>query len=189
MRHVEVRRHSIRVKPGPHLSQAGVNLARRVGSSRGAYDRVITSTIPRAFETAIAMGFAVDEQLDQLNEMSNDVDAEIHWAAGFAAFARVIEQGGATARFARAQAQTWRSIARALPDGGRALVITHGGIVEAGAVACLPQADHNTWGPACDYCEGVRLSFNGETFTAAEILRVERTAQSRLASTSIGKDE
>ncbi len=189
MRHVEVRRHSIRVKPGPHLSQAGVNLARRVGSSRGAYDRVITSTIPRAFETAIAMGFAVDEQLDQLREMSNDVDAEIHWAAGFAAFARVIEQGGATARFARAQAQTWRSIARVLPYGGRALVITHGGIVEAGAVACLPQADHNTWGPACDYCEGVRLSFNGETFTAAEILRVERTAQSRLASTSIGKDE
>jgi len=173
MRYVEVRRHSNRVKPGQHLSQAGVNLARRVGSSLGPHNRVITSTVPRAFETAIAMGFAVDEQLDQLSEMGDDVDAEIHWAAGFAEFARVIEQGGATARFARAQAKTWRSIARALPDEGRALLITHGGIVEAGAVACLPRADHSAWGPACDYCEGVRLSFNGETFTEAEILRVK----------------
>ncbi|RLC96340.1 MAG: hypothetical protein DRI77_08740 [Chloroflexi bacterium] len=173
MRYVEVRRHSKRVKPGQHLSQAGINLARRVGSSLGPYDRVITSTIPRAFETAIAMGFAVDEQLDQLSEMGDDVDAEIHWAAGFAEFARVIEQGGATARFARAQAQTWRSIAMALPDEGGALLITHGGIIEAGAVACLPRADHSAWGVACDYCEGVRLSFNGETFTEAEILRVE----------------
>ena len=127
----------------------------------------LNAYIPRS------VGFAVDEQLDQLSEMGDDVDAEIHWAAGFAEFARVIEQGGATARFARAQAQTWRSIAMALPDEGDALLITHGGIIEAGAVACLPRADHSAWGVACDYCEGVRLSFNGETFTEAEILRVE----------------
>jgi len=166
----------MRAKAGQHLSQAGVRLARRVGSDLGPFDRVITSALPRAFETAIAMGFVVDEQFDQLSEMGDDASSEIHWAAGFAEFARVIKQGGATARFARTQAELWLSIARALPEGGRALVITHGGIVEAGAVACLLQADHNTWGAACGYCEGVRLSFNGETFTEVEILRVELDA-------------
>jgi broad specificity phosphatase PhoE len=143
-----------------------------VGSGIGPFDRVITSTIPRAFETAIAMGFAVDEQLEQLNVMGDDVDAEIDWKAGFAEFARVIRQGGATARFARAQSQLWRSIAETLPEGGSALIITHGGIIEAGAVACLPDADHRVWGRSCDYCEGVRLSFNDGDFADIEILHV-----------------
>ena len=31
MRYLEVRRHTMRTKPGEHLSQAGVDLARRVG--------------------------------------------------------------------------------------------------------------------------------------------------------------
>jgi len=172
MRYLEVRRHTMRVEHGQHLSQAGVSLARRVGNALGPFDRVVTSTVPRAFETAIAMGFAVDEQLDQLSTLEDGVSAEIDWRAGFAVFARVIRQGGATARFAFRQADLWRSIVRALPDSGRALIITHGGIVEAGAVACLPQVDHATWGPSCDYCEGVRLAFDGEQFTAAELLRV-----------------
>jgi broad specificity phosphatase PhoE len=118
------------------------------------------------------MGFAVDEQLDQLSTLGDDVSAEIDWRAGFAEFARVIRQGGATARFALRQADLWRSIVRALPEGRRALAITHGGIVEASAVACLPQADHVAWGPSCNYCEGVRLAFDGEQFTMVELLRV-----------------
>ena len=103
MQHIEVRRHTMRVRPGQHLSQEGVDLARRVGGELGPFNRVITSTIPRAFETAIAMGFAVDEQLEQLGMMGDDVDAEVDWKAGFAEFARVIHRRGATARFARAQ--------------------------------------------------------------------------------------
>ncbi|MDQ2741632.1 MAG: hypothetical protein M3Z66_04960, partial [Chloroflexota bacterium] len=56
----------MRVKPGRHLSQAGVDLARRTGNQMGPFDRVITSTVARAYETAIAMGFAVDQQDDRL---------------------------------------------------------------------------------------------------------------------------
>ena len=59
MKYLELRRHSKRVIPGDHLSQAGVNLARRVGEAMGPFGLVITSTLPRAFQTAIAMGFAV----------------------------------------------------------------------------------------------------------------------------------
>ena len=54
------RRHSMRNIPDQHLNQEGVTLAREVGERSGSFQRVITSTIPRAFETAIAMGYAVD---------------------------------------------------------------------------------------------------------------------------------
>ncbi len=62
MKTIEIRRHTYRTKPGQHLSQQGVTLARHVGEGIGPFARVVTSTVPRAFETAIAMGFAVDEQ-------------------------------------------------------------------------------------------------------------------------------
>ena len=173
MRYLEVRRHTMRKQPGIHLSQEGVTLARRIGDTIGPFDRVVTSTLERAFETAIAMGFAVDEQVELLAQMGEGVDAEVDWSAGFAAFAAAIARGGATARFAAELAALWREIVSALPDGGRALVISHGGIVEAGAIGCLPGADHASWGRGLDYCEGVRLGFDGEQFASVEILRLE----------------
>ena len=104
----------MRASPGPHLTQAGVDLARRIGSTSGPFERVVTSTLPRAFETAIAMGFAVDEQLDALSMMAAGVEDEINWDAGFAAWARAIKRGGAAARFAQVQADVLRSIVRSI---------------------------------------------------------------------------
>ena len=67
----------MRTKPGEHLSQLGVYLARRVGSGEFGevprYDLVITSTSPRAFETAIILGFAVHERFDFLSTMEEAV--------------------------------------------------------------------------------------------------------------------
>ena len=56
MKILEVRRHSIRSPLSDHLNQTGVTLARLVGQNIGPFDRVVTSTLPRAFETAISMG-------------------------------------------------------------------------------------------------------------------------------------
>ncbi len=176
MRYIEIRRHTMRVKPGQHLSQEGVTLARRVGEAIGPFNRVITSTMPRAFETAIAMGFAVGEQIETLSELDHEVNAAIAWPANFASIAQAIRTSEAASRFARAQARLLRSIAKTLPEGGAALIISHGGIVEAAAVGCLPEADHVAWGSHCDYCEGVRLAFDGQQFAGAEILRVSRAA-------------
>jgi hypothetical protein len=171
LRTLEVRRHTMRLIPDQHLTQAGVELARRIGETTGPFERVITSEVPRAFETALAMGFAVDEQSEVLSMLGPGVEEEVAWNAGFAAFTRAVRLGGAAARFAQTQADFWRKTLDELSDGGSALLVTHGGIVEAGAVACLPQADHAAWGPFCDYCEGVRLYYDGERFTHIEILR------------------
>ena len=54
MRTLDIRRHTMRRKPGAHLSQDGIALARLIGENAGPYDLVVTSTIPRAVETAIA---------------------------------------------------------------------------------------------------------------------------------------
>jgi broad specificity phosphatase PhoE len=172
MRYVELRRHTMRVKPGQHLSQAGVTLARRVGEGIGPFQCVITSTIPRAYETAIAMGFAVDEQLEELGYMTV-AEADLPWDVGFALWAEAARTVGSVQSYTQSQAALIARIARALPDEGAALVVSHGGIVEAQTVGSLPQVDFSGWGPACDYCEGARLVFDGETFVRGDVLRVQ----------------
>tara|TARA_B100000749_G_scaffold270232_1_gene249806 strand:- start:969 stop:1235 length:267 start_codon:yes stop_codon:yes gene_type:complete len=67
----------------------------------------------------------------------------------------------ANIEFADEQFRIWTGIVQKIPDGGKALVVTHGLFVEAGAIASLPEADHGSWGGAIGYCEGVRLTFDG----------------------------
>ena len=174
-RYVEHRRHSMRTKPGQHLSQAGVDLARRVGEGMKAFDRVYTSTVPRAFETGIAMGYAVDHQVELLASMPSN--AEIAFDVGFGRFSAYIGQHPASvvANFSRELAAFHDNVARSLPAGGRALILSHGGFIEASAVGCVPDADHESWGPSCNYCEGVRLTYDDGQFTDCEVLRVTGT--------------
>jgi broad specificity phosphatase PhoE len=163
----------MRVKPGQHLSQEGVDLARRVGDTIGPFNRVITSTLPRAYETAIAMGFAVDEQSDLLFPLPDGVEAEVvSWDAGFLAFAQAARLDGATARFARDLAAFLHNLALSLSDGDAALIVSHGGFMEAAAVGCLPDMDFSAWGGHCDYCEGIRLIFEKEIFTSGVVIRI-----------------
>lgn len=172
MKTIEIRRHSIRNMPGVHLNQKGVTLARRVGQEMGPFDRVMTSTVPRAFETAIAMGFAVDEENELMSSYSAEVETEVPWPQSSAQYAEAIRQGGAAAHYAAQLAELYRRLAEHLPEGAAALVVNHGGVVEMGAVACLPDADHASWGPYIDYCEGIRLFYEDGKFVDAEILRV-----------------
>jgi len=174
MKTIEIRRHSIRSKPGDHLNQAGVSLARRVGENMGPFDRVVTSTLPRAFETAIAMGFAVDEQVELMSTYGADVEREVPWPQSFDAYARAVRRrrGGAAQWYAGQLAAYYAGLASHLPDGCAALVINHGGIVEMGVIASFPDADYASWGEAVNYCEGARLSWEDGKCVNAELLRV-----------------
>ncbi len=171
MRVIEHRRHAMRVKPGDHLSQAGVDLARRVGGTMERYDIVVTSPVARAFETALAMGFAVDEQWSVLFTPPEVAD-EVNWEKGCAEYARAARLGGATAQYLSVLAEAFQALARRLPEGGRALVVSHGGVIEAATVACLPDKDYSGWDASCDYCEGVRFHLADGRFSDAEVLTV-----------------
>lgn len=172
MKTIEIRRHSIRSKPGDHLSQEGVTLARRTGETIGPFEHVVTSTLPRAFETAIAMGFAVDEQVELMNTYGPYVDAEIPWPQSFAAYAKAVKRGNAATKYARSLADYYAGLAKSLHEDTAALVINHGGVVELGVVAAFPDADYESWGDFVDYCEGARLFWQNGKSVNAEVLRV-----------------
>ena len=170
MRYIEHRRHSIRDASG-HLSQHGVTLARRVGATIGPFEMTFTSPKPRAFETAIAMGCAVEDQLDVLAEWTDDIsDAADH--GGFAAVGALVRGNGAAAKVARASRRALFDIARSLGDGRAALVVSHSGVVEGSVMACMPGLDGLALGHGVGYCEGVRLAFEQDDFVSALILRV-----------------
>src|SRR4026207_1331780 len=100
MKTIEIRRHSIRHTPGDHLNQAGVTLARWAGEGLGPFDQVVTSTLPRAFETAIAMGFAVDQEIELMSSYGMDVESEVPWPQSFAGYANAVRHGKAAAGYA-----------------------------------------------------------------------------------------
>src|SRR5262245_36397550 len=168
MKTLEIRRHSIRKSGGgSQLSQAGVDYARRLGASLGPFALVVTSVVPRARETAIAMGFAVDYELVSLvsdEEMYAELESNRCWEASqpFPALARLIAAKGATWRYGHALVALWRDIVTAIPEGAAALVIGHSGDLEIGLVTCFPRADHAEWGGFFGMCEGARLIFAGE---------------------------
>ena len=174
MKMIEVRRHSIRSKPGPHLNQSGVSLARLVGENLGPFDRVVTSTLPRAFETAIAMGFAVDEQVELMNTYGPEIERGLPWPQPFAAYAKEVSRNGAARQYGAKLARYYAELANYLAEGRAALVINHGGVLELGITASFPDADYESWGEAAHYCEGARLFWEDEKCVKAEVLRVAR---------------
>jgi broad specificity phosphatase PhoE len=172
MKILEIRRHSIRNPLGEHLNQKGVSLARFAGNAIGPFERVYTSTLPRAFETAIAMGFAVDEQNELISAYGREIEREAPWPQPFINYAEIINQKGAAASYAKKLAQYYLNIMSLISEGGSALVINHGGVVEMGVIGCLPETDFSSWGDAVSYCEGARLFWDEGKFVSGEVLRV-----------------
>jgi broad specificity phosphatase PhoE len=162
----------MRVSGGEHVSQAGVDRARRVGETLPSYDLVITSPVARAFETAIAMGYAVHEQWPALAPPGEAILRAADWAKGCAEYARAARLGGAIAPYLRELAGLFEALARRLPADGRALVISHGGVLEAATVACLPDKDYTGWNASASYCEGIRLHVSEGRISDAERLAV-----------------
>lgn len=179
MRWLEVRRHSL-TKKGParghgsHLSARGVALARAAGAELGPIAYVATSPSPRAVETAIAMGFAVDDTID-LPSGYVPGEAGRHdqwsWPHPYLTYASLIRRGQGLAAAAEAHRAIWTRTAEALPDNAAALIVSHGGAIEPALVACLPDADHQSWGAPFSHCDGARLSFEHGRFVTLQFRR------------------
>jgi len=173
MRVIEHRRHSLREPGGPHLSREGIALARRVAPSIGRFDRVATSPKRRAVETAEALGLTVDATIEELAEMPDDAGLAVDTlgARSFADYVRGVTRSRGMAEYGRRQAGLMRRELERLPEGGRLLLISHGGVIEFGAVAARPK-DARGWGPPVGHLEGVRLFLDRGRWVRGEILRV-----------------
>lgn len=174
MKTIEIRRHSIRDSVGDHLNQEGILLARKVGNGMGLFDFVATSMFPRAYETAIAMGFAVNERNKLMNTYGGAVEREAPWPMPYFHYSEIVKQEGAARQYAYRLMDYYLNILERIPQDGSALAISHGGVVELGVVACLPDVDYMEWGESVDYCEGARLFWDDGRFVRGEILRVPK---------------
>jgi hypothetical protein len=178
---LEIRRHSLRKEGGgSQLSQQGVEYARRLGTTMGPFARAVTSIVPRARETAIAMGFAVDYEIMTLcADPAAYAEAETTrwWEAEhpFVALAELVGRGGPFGLYAHSLAAQWRDILTPLPNDGSALFIGHSGELEAALIACFTRANYTAWGECFAACEGARLNFAGEpaNFSDVELLRLD----------------
>jgi broad specificity phosphatase PhoE len=178
MRWLEVRRHSL-TKKGPargrgsHLSAEGIALARLVGESLGPFTRVVTSASPRAFETAVAMGFAVD---DTVELPSGYVPGEVarhdqwRWPRPYRSYAELLARGGELAKVAEAHRLAWWTMVAGVSDGAAVLFIGHGGGIEPALVASLPYADYDSWGAPFAHCDGARLGFDQGRFMSIQFV-------------------
>ncbi len=171
---VEIRRHSARHHDEwGHLTQPGVELARRVGATMGRFDLVVSSPLPRAAETAIAMGYGIDREIKDLAVVGETAMEQIDWPMGFPSFVDRMKPGTALARRGTELADVLRSIAQDLQAGSTVLALSHGAVIEMAAIAATPWINHASWGTHCGHCEGVRLTYQDSRLTAAEILRVD----------------
>jgi broad specificity phosphatase PhoE len=179
MRWLEVRRHSFTKHGdgrgrGSHLSAEGVALARAVGATMGPFSRVVASRIPRTLETALAMGFAVDDLVDMPSGyIPGEVEhhAQHTWRHPYCRYAELLAAGGGLAGLAATMRALFVEALGAIPDGSAALVVSHGGTIEPALVACLPRDDHALWGGPMGHCDGARLAFADGDFVSMEIRR------------------
>jgi broad specificity phosphatase PhoE len=146
MRWLEVRRHSLtkkgaaRGRGGSHLSAEGVMLARLVGASLGSFASVVTSASPRAIETALAMGLAVDDTVElPSGYVSGEVERhrQWNWPRPYRTYAELLGRGGGLAEVAETYRAAWTQVVQAVPEDAAALVVCHGGGIEPALVACL----------------------------------------------------
>lgn len=165
MRSVEIRRHSFTKKGdargrGSHLSVEGVLAARSLGASVGPFDYVVASTSPRTLETAIAIGVAVDDLMEMPSPTEVD-DIEFHswreWTDPFAWFQQTAAESSAFAVYISQQAAALLATLQAAPDGGRVLVVGHGGWMEAVIAALVEPAETTRLGGSFWHLDGVRI--------------------------------
>ena len=180
MKTIDHFRHAERRKPSDELTQAGLRLAQRVGSGEfgalAAYDWVLTSTVDRAFYTARAMGYSVDEKLGELKPMPTDLIRELEWPQALDRAATHFLGVGAARAFSRDQAALLSRVAADIADERSALLVSHGGNPESAAIATLPLEDFSTWGEPLRYLEGIRYSFESGRCVGIQFLRLPRLA-------------
>jgi broad specificity phosphatase PhoE len=180
MKFVEVFRHSKRGE-GKGLSEEGRELAQRARAALApSYDLCVSSPKERARETMEAFGFEnyeLDEAFTAVNPWE-PFDAEVSSLArerGVSPLAACWQIPDALS-FLKLQGETFlggvKRVARKLPENGRALVVSHGGIPEAAALHGCARYELSELGGEIGFCEGVAFNFEGGELVGIRVKRL-----------------
>lgn len=169
MSFLEIRRHSIQGFGGS-LSQEGVELARKAGEQTGPFSLVLTSPIPRAQETALAMGFAVHSTEEWLGFLPDDLQWSLDYRSGFSAFYNAFQENSSFQKQAQIYKDRIQASIQSLDSSQNALIVSHGGTVEMLAIACANNTDFQSWNFGVSQMQGVRIEWNEHGFQSAVFL-------------------
>ena len=170
MKYLEHRRHTERTRPYDHINQSGIDLAKRVAKQTGPFHYTLTSSIPRAVETAIVLGYEVNRTDDLLFHYKPELMGELGKQT-FEDINKAISLGKYTDSYSQDQVALLKEAMEEVNDGETVLVVSHGSMVEIGLVAMFPTMDHPQWGKQFTYLEGYRVSYEDGEFKTPEILR------------------
>ncbi|HEV2350730.1 MAG TPA: histidine phosphatase family protein [Terriglobia bacterium] len=179
MKYVEIFRHSMRGE-GKGLSEEGKKLARRARAILSPhYDLCVSSPKERARETMETLGFEryeVDEAFTAVNpwEPFDGAVQKLAKERGIIPLAACWEIPEAF-NYLRLQGETMmgavKRIARKLPEGGRALVVSHGGLLETAALHGCARYALEEIGGEIGFCEGVVFKLDDENLAGIEVKR------------------
>lgn len=184
MRTIEIRRHSFTKKGeerghGTHLSADGIRAARAVGDQIRPFHAVYTSGVQRTLETAVAMGFAVDNQVADLARMDSDFWDEVgrhdHWSwdSPYDRYAELLNANGPVSALADRHIELWRDFLDRAPDSSNVLVVSHGHAIEASLVAAVGAAKLQPFeNKPFGNIDGVRLTYDGKVFGNPKCVRL-----------------
>lgn len=152
--------------------------ARGVGEELGDFDHVVASTSPRTMETAIAMGFAVD-QLIEMPSPTETGEVAFHswreWSDPCTALRTKSLASRAVAAYLDEQAHRTTDLLDQVPEGGRVLVVGHGGWIESVIARLVAPEQLPTVGGSFWHLDGIRLSMRSPS--SASIAAVERLSR------------
>lgn len=165
-------RHAEREAGGVHLTTEGRRAAERLGRGLGRFDRVVASSKPRAVETVRALGLDVDAVLPELEALPAPVARWVDRAAprSFSDYVSLVGRVAEVRRHAQALAAGWGDQLAALDEGARLLLVSHGGVIELGAVGALGAATRG-WGACLGLLEAVQLDREPTGWAGGHVMR------------------
>lgn len=178
---VEVRRHSLRGE-GQSLSEEGIALARRAAEGLlGNFQTCCTSPKARAIETLEAFGVTQHTAVPEFGTLPDELeDHAAHVKAlqdrtgctVLEAYMAIPATHLALEAFGQAFFQKILEVGEALHPRHNALVVSHGGSIEAGVLAAMPDWSLKDIGCELAECDGARFIFQHKVFLKIEFVRL-----------------
>jgi broad specificity phosphatase PhoE len=137
---------------------------------------VWVSPARRALETAVAMGFAVDDVVEfRCGYVSGEFEHHDQWAweQPYEQFQKLLTAGGQLASHATADLALWLRLVSALANGQRGLIVSHGGSIEPVLVAAFPDADLTSWGRPFAHLDTAVLTVTDGAFESVRFVRFD----------------
>lgn len=178
---LEIRRHAELGREGDRngsLTASGAAMALALQRDGKPFDLVISSPRERARDTAIAIAGRVDETAELLGGSPDEAltHEEYDSMRSQEDVLQLIGANEPSRRFAQEQLAFWEGIARRLPGGARALVVTHGGNIELPAALLARRLGLNVGPLPLSYCEGVSVEYGTKRWTALARLPADADA-------------